>query len=110
MARSRKSGPLGDIVKKVDKTLGDAMDLGKIASSEAGKAGRDLTGRVDTETKKLRGEGQKRIKQGMSAARNVTGIAERDLSTLERLHGLKDAGVLTEEEFLEQKRKILDRI
>ena len=40
----------------------------------------------------------------------MTNSAEHNLKILEQMGRLKDSGVLTEQEFLEQKTKILSRI
>jgi hypothetical protein len=46
----------------------------------------------------------------MATARMISGKADEDLVTLEKLGKLRKAGVLTEKEFQEKKKKILSRI
>ncbi len=83
---------------------------GEKAAAHGVAAGKEMADAVLEKAKEVQKRGEKAAAHGTAAAKNVSGMTERDLSLLERLHDLQQNGVITDEEFQEQKRKILDRI
>ncbi len=110
MGKSKKIGMVEKMARKADQAIGGAVAVGKIAASEAESTSKDITERVSKEARRLQEQGQKTVDRGIAIAKGATNSAEQDLKMLEQLARLKDSGVLTEQEFLEQKRKILSRI
>ena len=110
LSRSRKTGNVEKITRKADQVIGDVVAVGKVAASEAGSASADITKRVGKEARKLQEQSQKTLGRGITIAKGMTNSAEHNLKILEQMGRLKDSGVLTEQEFLEQKAKILSRI
>ena len=62
------------------------------------------------EREALQKRGEKKIKEGIAAAKKATSNTSEDLATLEKLGKLRKAGVITEKEFQAKKKKILGRI
>ncbi len=110
LSRSRKTGNVEKITGKADQVIGDVIAVGKVAAGEAGSASADITKRVGKEARKLQEQSQKTLGRGITIAKGMTNSAEHNLKILEQMGRLKDSGVLTEQEFLEQKAKILSRI
>ena len=106
----RKVGNLEKLAKRADSMIDDAVGVGKMAVDEAKNTGKDITGRLDKEAKPLLEKGKRSIGDSLSQAKGINVSLDEQLNALERLAKLKDADVLTEEEFAEQKRKILARI
>lgn len=50
------------------------------------------------------------VKKGIKTGKSVTSTSEKNLLILEKLGDLRKSGILTEKEFREKKRKILDKI
>lgn len=50
------------------------------------------------------------VKKGMSASRTLTSYSEKNLILLEKLGDLRKAGIISEKEFREKKKKILAKI
>ena len=97
-------------IKKADEILDDAVEFGVMAAGQANKTSNELRKRAQQESKALKEKGSKKILEGVVAAKHVTASAEEDLKTLEKLGKLKKAGIITEKEFQEKKKKILARI
>ena len=121
MATKRKAGYIEKFLKKADKAiedgikradeaLEDAVEFGGMAASQAKKTSEDLRKRATQEKEEIKSKGLKKMSEGIAAARQVTSKAEEDLAILEKIGELRKAGVLTEKEFQEKKKKILDRI
>jgi hypothetical protein len=121
MAAKKKTGYIERFLKKADKAidegikradeaLEDAVEFGAIAAGQAKKTSEDLRKRAEKEKEAIRTIGTKKINEGITAARIATGKAEEDLAMLEKLGKLRKSGVLTEKEFQEKKKKILERI
>lgn len=121
MGTKRKSGhiekflkradkAIEDGIKKADEILDDAVEFGVMAAGQASKTGKELRKRAEYESKIIKDKGSKKILEGMVAAKHATSNAEEELRTLEKLGKLKKAGIITEKEFQEKKKKILARI
>lgn len=110
LARPKSSERVDRIVKNASSAIDEAFEVGRATTGEAERIGRGITKRADEEAKKLLERGQKRLNVSISSARGISGATAQDLNTLERLGELRDSGVLTEQEFAEQKKKILDRL
>ncbi|AFS83005.1 SHOCT domain-containing protein [Candidatus Nitrosopumilus sediminis] len=121
MATKKKTGYIERFLKKADKAidegikradeaLEDAVEFGEMAASQAKKASEELTKKALKEKEQIKLKGVKKINEGITAAKNATSKSEEDLITLEKLGKLRKAGVLTEKEFQEKKKKILSRI
>ncbi|EIJ65995.1 hypothetical protein BD31_I0122 [Candidatus Nitrosopumilus salaria BD31] len=121
MAKTKKGGYIDRFLKKADKAieegikradeaLDDAVEFGEMAASQAKKTSDELTKKAIKEKEKIQAKGIKKINEGMATARMISGKADEDLVTLEKLGKLRKAGVLTEKEFQEKKKKILSRI
>lgn len=97
-------------VKRADEVLEDAVEFGTMTAKQAAQASKELQNRAKKESEQLHKRGTKKINESISAAKNVTADTEDDLATLEKLGKLRKAGVITQKEFQEKKKKILDRI
>jgi len=97
-------------VKKADEVLDDAVELGTMTAKQAGKTSKELRNQAKKERKALQKRGIKKIKEGISSAKNVTSNTKEDLEILKKLGKLRDNGIITEKEFQAKKKKILDRI
>lgn len=125
MAKQRKPGHIEKFLKRADKAideaisqgvrradeiLDDAVEFGKLAASEAEKKSRDLRKQAKAEAAKIKSAGEKELVKGISTARKLAASTNENLETLAKLDELRKAGIITEKEFQEKKRKILDRI
>jgi len=121
MTKTKKGGYIDRFLKKADKAieegikradeaLNDAVEFGEMASSQAKKTSEELRKKAIKEKEIIKAKGIKKINEGIIAARMISGKADEDLATLEKLGKLRKAGVLTEKEFQEKKKKILSRI
>ncbi|QLH02665.1 hypothetical protein C5F47_03365 [Nitrosopumilus cobalaminigenes] len=97
-------------IKKADEALEDAVEFGEMAASQAKKTSEELTKKALKEKEQIKSRGVKKINDGIAVAKNATSKKEEDLATLEKLGKLRKAGVITEKEFQEKKKKILARI
>ena len=97
-------------IKKADEILDDAVEFGVMAAGQAKKTSKDLRKRAEKESSSLKKKGTEKITEGIAAAKSATSSAEDDLNTLEKLGKLRKAGVITDKEFQEKKKKILSRI
>jgi polyhydroxyalkanoate synthesis regulator phasin len=125
MAKQKKSGYIERFLKRADKAvdeainqgikradeiLDDAVEFGKIAASEAEKKSRELRKQAKIEGAKLKARGEEELGKGIASARRLASTRNEDLETLAKLNELLKAGIITEKEFLEKKKKILSRI
>ena len=101
---------IDDGIKRADEALEDAVEFGEMAASQAKKTSEQLSKKALKEKEKIKAKGIKKINEGVSSAKKVTVNSEEDLKMLEKLGKLRKAGVLTEKEFQEKKKKILARI
>ena len=99
-----------DGIKRADEILDDAVEFGMIAAKQAKTTSTELRKQAKKEGEQIKAEGVKKITEGLSAARKATSSADDDLNTLEKLGKLRKAGVITQKEFEEKKKKILSRI
>ncbi len=97
-------------VKKADEVLDDAVELGTMTAKQAGKTSKELRNQAKKERKALQKRGIKKIKEGISSAKNVTSNTKDDLEILKKLGKLRANEIITEKEFQAKKKKILDRI
>ncbi|MDH3515516.1 MAG: SHOCT domain-containing protein [Nitrosopumilus sp.] len=121
MAKTKKGGYIDRFLKKADKAIDegikradevlyDAVEFGEMAASQAKKTSEELRKKAIKEKEIIKEKGVKKINEGMTTARMISGKADEDLATLEKLGKLRKMGVLTEKEFQEKKKKILSRI
>jgi polyhydroxyalkanoate synthesis regulator phasin len=99
-----------DGIKRADEALDDAVQLGGMAASQAKKTSEELRNRAIKEKKEITAKGIKKINASILAVKQATTTISEDLAMLEKLGGLRKAGILTEKEFQEKKKKILSRI
>ena len=121
MAAKRKPGHLEkflkradkaieDGIKKADDIIDDAVEFGGLAAGQAKKTSKELRKRAETEGKHLKEKGITKLNEGILAAKKATSSTEEDLRALEKLGELKKAGIITDKEFKEKKKKLLERI
>ena len=104
-------------IKKADEVLDDAVEFGVMTAKQASKTSKDIRKQAKKEREGLQKRGIKKITDGISAAKNitsntheVTSNTQDDLEILKKLGKLRKSEIITEEEFQEKKKKILDRI
>ncbi len=97
-------------VRRADEILEDAVELGKITAGEAQRRSEALRKQARIEGKKLKAGGEARLGRSIEAAKKMTARKGDALDTLAKLGELKKAGIITEREFKDQKKKILARI
>ena len=91
-------------IRKADGLLDEAVDLGKITADEAKRISKDVRKHAEEKGKKLK------IDKKVSAAKGIIHNKSNTLDVLAKLGELRTSGVITEEEFLEKKKKLLDQI
>ena len=99
-----------DGIKRADEALEDAVEFGVMAAGQAKKTSEDLRKKAIKEKEEIKAKGIKKFNEGVTTAKQITSNVEDDLVTLEKLGKLRKAGVLSEREFQEKKKKILSRI
>ena len=97
-------------IKKADEILDDAVEFGGLAAGQAKKTSKELRKKAESEGKTLKAKGISKLNEGILAAKKVAANTEEDLRALEKLGELKKSGIITDKEFKEKKKKILDRI
>ena len=97
-------------VKKADEVLDNAVELGVMTAKQASKTSKELRNQAKKERAALQERGIKKIKEGISSAKNITSDTSEDLETLKKLGKLRANGIISEKEFQAKKKKILDRI
>lgn len=97
-------------IKKADEALDDAVEFGGMAATQAKKTSNELRNKAIKEKKQITTKGIKKINESIAAVKQATHKTNEELTTLEKLGELRKAGILTEKEFQEKKKKILSRI
>ncbi len=97
-------------IKKADEVLDDAVEFGVMTAKQASKTSKGIRKQAKKEREGLQKRGIKKITDGISAAKNVTSNTQEDLEILKKLGKLRKSEIITEKEFQEKKKKILDRI
>lgn len=121
MATKKKTGHIEKFLKRADKAIeegikradeiiDEAVEFGGLASDQARKTSKELRKRAEIEGKQLKAKGISKLNEGILAVRKATANAEEDLRAIEKLGELKKLGIITEKEFREKKKKLLDRI
>ncbi len=87
------------LFQKADEARRTGFELGKIAAEQAQTQGRRLTK-----------EGKKRFDESITAAKKLGSSGEESLKLLAELGKLKKAGLITEVEFQQKKKELLDRV
>ncbi len=105
----RADQAIQDGVKKADAVLDDALEVGAITTKQASQAAKELKDKAKKESDALHARGVKKISQGIAAAKGSPKEGDT-LDVLEKLGKLRKAGIITQKEFLEKKKKLLDRI
>ena len=85
------------------------VEEAKVAYEEAFEQGKEVVEEMEKE-KKAKETKEKTVAAEAPETTETTGTTEDVLATLEKLGALKEKGILSEEEFEEQKRKLLDRL
>ncbi len=97
-------------ILKADEALNEAVEFGTMTARQAAKTSKELRSRAIKEKESLKKRGIAKINEGLSAAKKVTSDTGEDLEILEKLGKLRSAKIITEKEFQDKKKKILDRI
>ena len=97
-------------IKRADEALEEAVELGELKAKQASKVSKELTTKAKNESELLQKKSLEKINEGLSSAKKLGVNAREDLNMLEKMAELRKAGILTEKEFRENKRKILSRI
>lgn len=106
----RRIGGLEKIARKADGMINSASEAGKAAVGEARIVGKDITERMDKEAKSLQERGKSTIDGGVTQAKGLRSSTSDQITAIEQIYKLKEMGAITQEEYDEQKKKILDRI
>ena len=101
MARKKKKDDdiIKQLLKKADEAKKTGIELSKIAAKQAHMKGQEISK-----------ETQKKIDEGVSAAKKKMSSSDEHLKTLEKLGKLKKAGIISDKEFQAKKKEILKRI
>ena len=86
------------VAESADGLLDAAVDAGSKSADKVKSAGKKVTGKASDVTR--------------SSSRNLKQMASgtTDIDTLEKLAHLKEMGSITEEEYIEAKKRILERL
>ncbi|MFB5597551.1 MAG: SHOCT domain-containing protein [Nitrosopumilaceae archaeon] len=102
MAKRKKL--IDDVTRqKSEEVFSQAKKKGYEISETLAKKGTILS-------EKLRKEAQKRVKSGIKAGKSLRPSSSKQLALLEKLDELRKAGVISQKEFREKKKKILSKI
>ncbi|QMU54587.1 MAG: hypothetical protein GKS07_06670 [Nitrosopumilus sp.] len=93
--KSEKKGFLGNLKKKADTIKDKSVDLGKTTAKGAEGLGNKIDSMID---------------DGVSAAKAARTSKDEILDLLERLAKMKEKGILTEKEFTQKKKDLLEKI
>jgi len=97
-------------VKRADEILDDAVEIGQITAKQASIKSKELRKQAMKEGEGLKTKGIKKINEGILAAKHAASSPEEELKALEKLGQLKKAGIISQKEFQEKKKRILERI
>ncbi len=106
----RANRAIDEGIQKADDILEDAVEFGTITAKQAAKTSKDVHAYAMKEKDKLAKSGSEKIAKAVDGAKKMSMDQEEQLTILEKLGQLRNDGILTEEEFQEKKKKILDRI
>ncbi len=81
-----------------------------MTAKQAARTTKELQAQAIKEKDSLQKRGIEKISRGILAAKKVTTNTRNDLDILEKLGKLRDDKIITESEFQEKKKKILERI
>lgn len=102
MAKRKKL--ISDVAQqKSEEVLSHAKKRGYEISGNLAKKSSSIAARIKKSTKKG-------VKQGVKAGESLKAPAKKNLELLEKLAKLKKAGIITNKEFLEKKKKLLAKI
>lgn len=96
-------------IRKADSVVDDAIEFSQKTAKEAEKTGKILSKEAKTKTAALKLESSKRISKGLTAAKKLT-VKQENFALLEKLDALRKSGIITEKEFRQKKKDILERI
>ena len=114
----KKGGYIGSLLKKADESLQEGVKKADVAISEAVKVGTKTAKQAAEVSKKI---GAQAEKEGSAlqkkGAKTISDLAsgkyklnpKENLELIEKLASMKDAGILTQDEFQTKKEEILDR-
>lgn len=97
-------------VKKADEILEEAVEFGTMTAKQAAKTSKELRNQAKIERESLQKKGIAKINEGLANVKKITSNTNDDLELLKKLSTLRKAEVITEKEFQDKKKKILDRI
>ena len=92
---SKKKGFLGNLKKKAETLKDKGMDLGKTTAKGAEGLGNKIDSAID---------------ESVNAAKGLGTSKNETLDLIERLAKMKERGILTDKEFTEKKKDLLDKI
>lgn len=92
-----------------DNIIDSAVEIGGETIKQATKTGRELSTAAADEVAAAYKAGGEKMQEGMDEARRIVSGA-RDMDTLEKLGKMWQAGIITDAEFQDAKRKILERL
>lgn len=102
--KARKRKLVDEVTRqKTDEVFSHAKKKGYEISEILAKKGSQFLGRVEKRTK--RG-----IKRGIKASKKIKSSSQKNLDLLEKLDALKKEGIITDKEFRQKKKKILEKI
>lgn len=96
--------------KVKSKDVKDKVEAEKILAKERRLILKDFAEKGYQLSKDLTSRTSKSISSGYNTARRLASTSERDVAVLEKLGDLRKKGVITQKEFEEKKKDILERI
>ena len=106
----RKSRQLGGLVKR-KKLIGDlTQQKSEEIIHQARKKGFQVSESLLKQGSTLKSKMKKSAQKGIKAGKKLKASSTKELELLEKLGNLKKAGIITEKEFQDKKKKILKRI
>ncbi|MDX1440977.1 MAG: SHOCT domain-containing protein [Nitrosopumilaceae archaeon] len=110
LASQRKRKKKGDFFDKLRDKTNEAKEIGssigKVAKEEGGKLGKQIAQKGKEGIDKSK-EG---IEKGVTSAKKAGANKMNTLELIEKLAKMKDSGVLTEKEFSQKKKELLENI
>ena len=106
----RANRAIDEGIQKADDILDDAVEFGTMTAKQATKVSKDIHTRAVQEKDNLTKSGTEKFSNAINNAKKMTASTNDQLVVLERLGQLRNDGIITEEEFQEKKKKILDKI
>ncbi len=110
----RKTRELGSMAKKHklvdDVTRQKSEEIIKHAKKKGYEISEKIASKGSIFSSQLKKKTKSSIKSGIQAGKNLKSTSNKDLDLLKKLGDLQKAGIITNKEFLEKKKKILSKI